>query len=71
MLFKMTSLGFTIGIVDLMGKARLISAYGYGTRRLEAYLAVAVIYWGSCIILEQLNGLVLRWYSRSKKAVQL
>jgi L-cystine transport system permease protein len=69
MLFKMTSLGFTIGIADLMGRARLISAYGYGTRRLEAYLAVAVIYWGSCVILEQANRLLLRWYSRSKKEI--
>jgi L-cystine transport system permease protein len=66
MLFKMTSLGFSIGIVDLMGRARLISNQGLGTRRLEAYLAAACIYWGSCVVLEQGNKLLLRWYSKGR-----
>ncbi|MDR0639442.1 MAG: amino acid ABC transporter permease [Spirochaetaceae bacterium] len=63
MLFKMTSLGFTIGIVDIMGRARLIAYQGLGSRRLEAYLAVALIYWGFCVLLEQLNRILLKAYN--------
>jgi L-cystine transport system permease protein len=68
--FKLTALAFSIGVADLMGKARLISAQGLGTRKLEAYLAVALIYWGSCVVLEQANRLFVRWYSRGRKQQQ-
>ncbi|MDR0862466.1 MAG: amino acid ABC transporter permease [Oscillospiraceae bacterium] len=70
MLIKLTSLGFVIGIVDLMGKARIIITIGYRTRMLEVYLALAVIYWAMCFLLERLNKHLVRVYTKGKKQTQ-
>ncbi len=50
-LLKGTSLAFTVTIVDIMGQARIIA--GANLRFFEAYIAVALIYWGLCIVIEQ------------------
>lgn len=52
-LLKETSYVFTIGVVDILGKAKLIGSDGYGVRQLEAFLAVALIYWIISIVIEQ------------------
>ena len=41
--FKSTSLGFTIGVVELMSRAKIEAARTL--RYMEAYLAVLIIYW--------------------------
>lgn len=49
---KDTSLLFTIGIIDMMGQAKI-----FGARTLsliEAYVAVSIIYWVTCFILEKI-----------------
>lgn len=51
-LLKGTSLAFTVTVIDIMGQARIIA--GSNLRFFEAYIAVAVIYWLICIIVEQL-----------------
>lgn len=51
-LLKGTSLAFTVTVIDIMGQARIIA--GSNLRFFEAYIAVAVIYWVICIIVEQL-----------------
>jgi L-cystine transport system permease protein len=51
---KGTSFIFTIGIIDLMGEAKIIGARAYAF--LEVYVAVALIYWAICIILEKFFG---------------
>lgn len=51
-LLKGTSLAFTVTVIDIMGQARIIA--GSNLRFFEAYIAVAVIYWIICIIVEQL-----------------
>lgn len=45
-----TSLVFTIGIVDIMGKANLILANSYGENKVEVYLTIAIIYWLVCLV---------------------
>ena len=40
-----TALGFTIGVYDIMGQAKLINARSYGAYNMEVYLAAALIYW--------------------------
>ena len=50
-LFKDTSLAFSIGVIDLMGKANVISAASYGAYKLELYVGVAIIYWVACVVL--------------------
>ena len=54
MLIKDTSLAFSLGIVDLMGKAVLMNARNYGARQAELYIAVGLIYWAVCLVLEKL-----------------
>lgn len=56
-LLKETSYVFTIGIIDILGKAKLIGSNGYGVRQLEVYIAVALIYWAMCIVIERIIAL--------------
>jgi L-cystine transport system permease protein len=65
----MTALAFTIGVVDIMGKARLLVALNYSTRKLEVYIALAIVYWVICIILEQINKFLIGRYSKGRKSV--
>jgi L-cystine transport system permease protein len=44
-LIKDTSILFTIGVVDLMGKAKLIITSDYGVAQLKVYIILAIIYW--------------------------
>jgi len=44
-LIKDTSVLFIIGLVDIMGKAKLLIANDYGVKKLEVYIAVGLIYW--------------------------
>ncbi|PJI07604.1 MULTISPECIES: amino acid ABC transporter permease [Clostridium] len=52
-LLKETSYVFAIGVIDILGKAKLIGSYGYGVRQLEAFIAVALIYWAVSILIEK------------------
>jgi L-cystine transport system permease protein len=45
-LLKEGSLAFTIGLIDVMGRAKIIISLNYGARALEIYIALALIYWG-------------------------
>lgn len=40
-----TAVGFSIGIIDFVGNARLVNTREYGLHTLEIYLAVALVYW--------------------------
>ncbi|MHC6180787.1 amino acid ABC transporter permease [Clostridium sp. JNZ X4-2] len=53
---KDTSLIFMIGIVDIMGEAKIIGARGLAF--FEIYIAVSIIYWIICIILEKCLNLL-------------
>ena len=48
---KWTSLGFTIGVVEIMAEAKLLSSKNY--RIMEAYMAALVIYWILIAVLER------------------
>ncbi len=67
MLFKETSLAFTVGVIDLMGKARAISASSYGTNRLEVYLAAGIVFWIICILLENISKVAEKIYTKGRK----
>lgn len=49
-----TSLVFTIGVVDILGKANLILASSYGENKVEVYLTIALIYWALCLLSDRL-----------------
>lgn len=65
-IFKETALAFSIGTMDLMGRATTISQSNYGSTRLEIYIAVAVIYWGICLLLQLLTTILERATSRGR-----
>lgn len=67
LLFKETSLAFTIGVVDILGKARAISAASYGANKLEVYIATAIIFWIVCVLLEQVSKAVEKAYTKGRK----
>lgn len=49
-MLKSTAMGFTIGVVELLAKAKIGSATSYCY--LESYMAVGLIYWGMMLIIE-------------------
>lgn len=59
-LIKEGSLGFTIGLVDVFGKANSLNQNTYSNYILEIYVALALIYWFSSIILEKALKLIER-----------
>lgn len=65
-MIKETSLAFTIGITEIMGKSKLISAVSY--RFFEAFLAAGLIYWALTIVFSflqsKLEGIVDRPYRK-------
>jgi L-cystine transport system permease protein len=64
---KETSFIFTIGIIDLMGQAKIIGGRAYAF--LEVYVAVALIYWGICIILEKIFGRLEKRVKKYEKSI--
>lgn len=60
-LLKDTSLLFTIGVVDMMGLAKVIIANNYGVRQAEVYLAVGLVYWMAMLAIELVIRVALRF----------
>jgi L-cystine transport system permease protein len=50
-LIKGTSLAYTIMVVDLMARAKLVAAEGF--RYLESYVVCIIIYWLICLTIEK------------------
>jgi L-cystine transport system permease protein len=66
-IFKATSLAFSIGAVDIFGKAKLMSANLYGLNRAELYLGISGVFWAVCLLLEQATQRVEHLYTKGKK----
>ena len=49
-LVKATSLAYAIGVMDMMGKAKVVA--GNNMRFFEAYIGLALLYWVICLIFE-------------------
>jgi His/Glu/Gln/Arg/opine family amino acid ABC transporter permease subunit len=47
-----TSLAFSIAVVDIMAAAKMIGAAAY--RYFEVFVVVAFVYWGICIVMQQI-----------------
>lgn len=52
-MIKSTSLAFTLGVAEIMARAQMEAASSF--RFFEAFLAVALIYWGVVIILTRVQ----------------
>ena len=64
------ALAYTIGFIDVVGKANLIIANNYGTHTLEIYIALAVIYWVLSIAIEKLFSLLEKSFSKGKQSIK-
>ena len=61
-----TATGFSIGIVDFVGNARLINTREYGVHIFEIYLAVALTYWAMAHIIAWLFGLLEKYLNKKQ-----
>lgn len=66
-LIKEGSLAYTIGLIDVMGKASLIIAGRINAHALETYLSLSIIYWVISIIIEQLFFKLEKIFSKGKQ----
>lgn len=64
-LLKETSLVFNIAVVELMAEARIVGARSY--RYFEVYIAVSLIYWACCLILERLLARIEQYVRRKER----
>ncbi|WP_089138023.1 amino acid ABC transporter permease [Vibrio rumoiensis] len=53
-MIKSTSLAFTLGVTEIMAKAQMEASSSF--RFFEAFLAVALIYWGVVLVLTQVQN---------------
>lgn len=65
-LLKEGSLAYTIGFIDMMGKANLIVESNFNAHALEIYLALGLIYWLLSIIIEYSISKVESFYSQGR-----
>lgn len=64
---KDTSLVFMIGIVDVMGQAKIIGARGLAY--FEVYIAVSLIYWITCVIIEKIISIIEKRMKRFERKI--
>jgi ABC-type amino acid transport system permease subunit len=49
-IIQATSLAYTLGVMDVMGKAKVLDSNAFSMNTFEAYLLVAFIYWALSLI---------------------
>ncbi|MEH7525735.1 amino acid ABC transporter permease [Bacillus sp. JJ1503] len=68
-LLKDTSLAFTIGIIDIMGQVRIILGNNYGIGMFEVYFIISLVYWGTCIVIENLIALLEKGLKKGRVSI--
>lgn len=68
-ILKSTSLAYTIGIFDIMGKASQIIVNHYGLYKFETYVAVALVYWILSFMIEKLIFQIEKHYKKGLRTV--
>ncbi|WRS27371.1 amino acid ABC transporter permease [Oscillospiraceae bacterium MB08-C2-2] len=69
-LLKETALAFTIGLVDIMGKAKLVISNNYNAYAIETYLGLALIYWAISLLAQLGVSLLEKRLMRGKRQLQ-
>lgn len=67
-LLKEGSLAYTIGFIDMVGKANLIVESNFNAHALEIYLALGLIYWLLSIIIEYSFTKIESYFNQGKKS---
>lgn len=61
-----TAVGFSIGIVDFVGNARLVITRDYGVHNLEIYCLVALVYWAMSMFMSKGFDLLEMWLKKKQ-----
>lgn len=61
------SLAFTIGLVDIVGQAKIIDSLGFNIHTLEIYLAAGAILWAMALVIERLLKEIHSYLGERKK----
>lgn len=69
-LLKEGALAYTIGLIDVMGKANLIIAGNYNAHALEIFIALSIIYWILSIAIEQFFLKLEKVFSKGKQVIK-
>lgn len=64
------ALAYTIGFIDIVGKANLIIAGNYGTHTLEIFIALALIYWVLSITIEKTFAKLEKVFSKGSRSLK-
>lgn len=67
-LLKEGALAFTIGFIDLIGKANLMVSMNLGAHSREIYLSAALLYWITIFLLERLLLLAEHGLDKNRRA---
>lgn len=59
-----SSLGFAIGYMDILGRAKLIGNKTYGAKNVEIYFAAGILYWVASIVIGRLIDVVEKRYRK-------
>ncbi|MFJ8263269.1 amino acid ABC transporter permease [Rummeliibacillus sp. NPDC094406] len=70
MLLQEGSLAYTIGLIDVVGKANLLIAANLNAHALEIYIALAIIYWILSILIERVFNALEKFFSKGKKTLE-
>lgn len=65
--FQDTALAFTIGLVDLMGQAKVLDAITYNVHTTGIYVVVALIFWALAVLCERVLRAVHDYLGNQKK----
>lgn len=64
------AIAYTIGLIDVVGKAELIIASNYNTHALEIFLALSIIYWVLSILIERLFHFLEKFFGKGKQSLK-
>ncbi|SOB89825.1 amino acid ABC transporter membrane protein 1 (PAAT family) [Ureibacillus xyleni] len=64
------ALAYTIGFIDIVGKANLIIANNFNTHAFEIYIALAVFYWILSVAIEKFFGLLEKMFSKGQRSLK-
>ncbi|MEK5424480.1 amino acid ABC transporter permease [Viridibacillus sp. FSL R5-0477] len=64
------ALAYTIGLIDVVGKANLIIASNINAHALEIFIALAIIYWVLSLIIEKFFSILEKFFSKGKKTLE-
>ena len=67
--FQNTSLVYTIGIMDIMGKARLVDGNAFQAKSFEVYVGASIIYFVSCVLIERVFKFLERHFGKGFKVI--